>query len=283
MISRRVRHWLYHPLRALGVVAVCASLRGPASGEPAAGGAATKETAGVDLRPRLEKWGLPPRSQGARPTCSAMAVAGALEFALAGGQGQATRLSPEFLNWAANQAAGGQHDGGNFADLWKGFVAHGICAENRMPYRARFEPAVPPDAAALDDARTRAAVPPRLNWIKEWDVKTGLTAGHLLQIKRTLGRGWPVCAGLRWPRQEQWVGDVLQMCPPDQVFDGHSVLVVGYRDDGAQPGGGVLVFRNSARGGADGAMPYAYAIAYTNDAAWVEPAEPGGAAHRPPP
>ena len=275
-----VRHWVFHACGALGAAGWAAA--GAPAAPPAGGGAGGPPPA-VDLRPRFARVGLAPRSQGARPTCSAMAVAGAREFALAGGQGQAARLSPEFLNWAANQAAGGHHDGGNFADLWKGFVAHGICAENRMPYRARFEPAVPPDAAALDDARARAAVPPRLNWIKEWDVKTGLTAGHLLQIKRTLGRGWPVCAGLRWPRQEQWVGDVLQMCPPDQVFDGHSVLVVGYRDDGSQPGGGVLVFRNSARGGADGAMPYAYAIAYTNDAAWVEPAEQGGAAHRPPP
>lgn len=273
-----VRHCLYYPMGALGVVAWLAMAGGPASGGPAAvaaGDAAAKEPAGVDLRPRFEKWGLPSRPQGGRPTCSVIVVAGALEFAIARQEGKATRLSPEFLNWAANRIGGGQQDGGNFADLWKGFVAHGICTEGRMPYRARFEPEQPPDAAAIDDARARLAAPPRLHWIKEWDVKTGLTPAHMAEIKRTLAEGWPVCAGLRWPHQEQWVDNVLQMCPAEKVFDGHSVLLVGYRDDGSQPGGGVFLLRNSGRGWPGGAMPYVYAQAYTNDAAWVEPATTG--------
>jgi len=58
------------------------------------------------------------------------------------------------------------------------------------------------------------------------------------------------------------------MCPPEEVFDGHSVLLVGYRDD--PPGGGVFIFRNTNRGGRDGFMPYSYARAYMNDAVWIE-------------
>jgi hypothetical protein len=224
---------------------------------------------GVDLRPRLEKWGLPPRKQGDRPTCSALTIAGALEFAVAHREGKATRLSPEFLNWAANRVSGNEQDGGFFSDLWKGYVAHGICSESAMPYRARFEPGKPPDAAAVDDARARLALGLRLNWIKEWNVNTGLTDEHMARIKRTLDQGWPVCAGLRWPKREQWVDDVLQMCPAEAVFDGHSVLLVGYRDDATHAGGGVLLFRNTGRGGSDGLMPYAYARAYMNDAAWI--------------
>jgi hypothetical protein len=110
----------------------------------------------------------------------------------------------------------------------------------------------------------------RFHWIKEWDVNTGLTNAQLLAIRRTLNAGWPVCGGSRWPKQERWVEEVLQMCPPDAVRDGHSVLLVGYRDDPAQPGGGVFLFRNTSRDGRDGSMPYAYAQAYMNDAAWVE-------------
>lgn len=60
------------------------------------------------------------------------------------------------------------------------------------------------------------------------------------------------------------------MCPPDAVYDGHSVLGVGYRPDSSQPGGGVLLFRNTAGDGRDGAMPYEYARSYMNDAAWVD-------------
>ena len=64
------------------------------------------------------------------------------------------------------------------------------------------------------------------------------------------------------------------MCKPSEVFDGHSVLLVGYRDDASQPGGGVFIFRNTNRGGRDGFMPYHYAQAYLNDAVWIEAKAP---------
>jgi hypothetical protein len=142
-----------------------------------------------------------------------------------------------------------------------------------MPYQAKFDPQAPPGPAALADARTRLSLGLRFHWIKEWDVNTGLTAAHLEGIKQTLHQGWPVCAGLRWPKQEQWVDDVLQMCPSNAVRDGHSVLLVGYREDARHPGGGVFLFRNTSRQARDGAMPFAYAQAYMNDAAWVDRAD----------
>jgi C1A family cysteine protease len=63
---------------------------------------------------------------------------------------------------------------------------------------------------------------------------------------------------------------VLEMPPTDGVYDGHSVLIVGWRDDPDQPGGGVFIFRNSSNNGRDGYMPYAYARAYMNDAVWID-------------
>lgn len=226
--------------------------------------------ASLDLRPVLERFALGPRLQGARPTCSVFTVVEALEFALAKRQGHTPRLSIEFLNWAANKTCGDSRDGGLFSDLWKGFAAHGICAETEMPYEAKFDPDLQPSTAALADARTRLAAELRLHWIKRWNVKTGLTPEALAAIKQTLANGWPVCSGLRWPKREQWVDDVLQICPATDVRDGHSVLLVGYRDDSTQPGGGVLLFRNTSHGGKDGEMPYAYAREYMNDAVWVD-------------
>jgi hypothetical protein len=227
-------------------------------------------TAAVDLRPTFDKLGLIPRQQGARPTCSVFTVAGALEFAVAKRQGHTPRLSVEFLNWAANKACGDTDDGGFFSDLWKGFAAYGLCLESDMPYESKFDLSRQPSAAALADAKVRLSLGLRLHWIKEWNVNTGLTADHLSGIKRTLEQGWPVCSGLRWPKQEQWVENVLQLCPSNAVRDGHSVLLVGYRDEAAQPGGGVFLFRNTSHGGQDGAMPYAYARDYMNDAVWVD-------------
>jgi len=224
----------------------------------------------VDLRPAFSAMGLAPRRQGNRPTCSVFTFAGALEFAAAKRQGRPTRLSVEFLNWASNKACSDTEDGGFFSDLWKGFAAYGICAEEAMPYESKFDLSRLPSTGAMADAKTRLALGLRLHWIKEWNVNTGLTEPEFETVKRILGLGWPVCGGFRWPKQEQWTEEVLRMCPSNAVRDGHSVLLVGYRDDAAQPGGGVLIFRNTSHNGADGFMPYAYARLYMNDAVWVD-------------
>ncbi len=224
----------------------------------------------VDLRMRMEKYGLGPRLQGARNTCSVFTMAGALEYAIAVKQGGCPRLSVEYLNWASNQAANDTDDGSYFSDAWKGYEAHGICSAQAWSYQENFDPASKPSAENEAEAQKRKNLGLRLHWIKEWDVNTGLTSEHCAAIKRTLSQGWPVCGGFRWPKKEQWVDEVLQLCPPEAVRDGHSVLLVGYRDDASQPGGGVFLFRNSAKLGRDGYMSYAYAQAYMNDAVWVD-------------
>jgi lysophospholipase L1-like esterase len=109
-----------------------------------------------------------------------------------------------------------------------------------------------------------------LHWIKPWDVLTGLTEDQFLGLRRVLTQRWPVCGGFRWPKAEHWRDGVLEMAPPEEVFDGHSVLLVGFRDDPGQPGGGVFLIRNSGRGVHDGALPYAYVRAYMNDGAWID-------------
>jgi len=224
----------------------------------------------VDLRPEFAKWGLTPRSQGRRPTCSVFTFTGALEFAVATERQKGERLSVEFLNWAANQTGRGARDGGFFSEMWTGFAGHGICAETEMTYAAEFDPARSPSPDAQTTAKEKLNLGLRLHWIKKWDVKTGLTEEEFQTIKKTLDQGWPVCGGLRWPKQEKWKNDLLQMCPPEEVFDGHSVLLVGYRDDVDQQGGGSFIFRNTNHGGRDGYMPYAYAQTFMNDALWIE-------------
>jgi hypothetical protein len=234
--------------------------------------ARTNLAAVVDLRPAFQKWGLPLRSQGHRGTCSVFAMTGALEYALASRQQTETVLSVEFLNWASHQATTNANDGGFFSDLWTGFQVYGICSESRLPYRPNFDANLHPEESVLRQARTIAEANLRLHWIKTWNVATGLTEPQFLAIQGTLSRGWPVCGGLRWPKRELWRQGVLQMAPAAEVFDGHSVLLVGFKDDPAEPGGGVFLIRNSVGGIQDGALPYEYARAYMNDAAWIEPA-----------
>lgn len=223
----------------------------------------------VDLRPLFEKWGLAQRRQGARGTCSVFAVTGALEFAAASKQKQGTRFSVEFLNWAAHTAVHRTADGGFFSELWKGYETYGICPEEDQPYRKQFDVALKPEEATLQHADKARSLGLKLHWIKEWNPHTGLTDTHMAEIKATLAKQWPVCGGFRWPKKAVWKESVLQMCAPAEVFDGHSVLLVGYREDAQQPGGGVFLIRNSGGDGTDGYLPYAYVQAYMNDAAWI--------------
>jgi hypothetical protein len=223
-----------------------------------------------DLRPALRKLGLTPRAQGGRGTCSVVTVTAAMEYALAQQRTPAQRLSIEYLNWASNQVIGRAADGGFFADLWKGYETWGVCREEDLPYAPAFDPGTKPEAAVIDRAKQQTAGRLRLHWLKPWNVNTGLTATQLAAIRQTLAKGWPVCGGLRWPKREEWQHGVLQMRPAAAVFDGHSVLITGYHEDPAQPGGGTFTFQNPNRPGTECRMTWEYALAYLNDAMWIE-------------
>ncbi len=285
---RQISHfWLQF---AVGLLAVCsvqtASAQVPSKSEDASIGQpkasrenlspsdtttsnTTTSNVVIDLRPRFKEWGLSIRAQGSRGTCSVFTITGAIEYALNKKQRRASRLSVEFLNWASNQAIGASGDGGFFSDLWRGFKRYGICDEKEMPYASDFDPKRQPSNAALDQARQCREAGLRLHWIKPWDPNRGLNDEQFAALKETLRQQWPVCGGFLWPKQAKWTDGVLQMATRDHVRDGHSVLLVGFRDDLAQPGGGVFLVQNSSNGPRNGALSYEYVRAYMNDAVWI--------------
>ena len=201
-----------------------------------------------------------------------MSLCGAVEYAVATKQNTAVPLSVEFLNWAGNQTGKESPDGACFSELWKAVTAYGICPETEMPYQEYFESTNKPSKEAIAHAEKLRDLGLRLHWIKEWDPNKGLTDQQLVEIKRTIARRWPVGGGFLWPKKKtcEWENGVLKMCPRDQVDDGHSVLLVGYRDDRRQPGGGVFLIRNSSGPFRGGMLTYEYAKAYMNDAIWID-------------
>jgi len=223
----------------------------------------------IDLGPRFEALSLPRRDQGRRPTCSVFTMAHALDYALAGARDSCVPVSVEYLNWSARQGRDRTDDGGFFSEIWAGYEVYGCCPESLLPYGPAHDPDFQPHASVREAAVTSAAL--RLKWIKEWDPETGVTPEQVERIRGVLAGGSPVCGGLRWPREPVWTGDVLALCPPEAVFDGHSVLLIGYRTDPALPGGGAFRIRNSNHP-ASGFLPYAYVAQYLNDAAWIAPA-----------
>ena len=258
-------------LMVLGLVVVLVAVP-PASSAPAApdGPGTEAPVDSIDLRPVFEKWGLPSRAQGDRGTCSVFTITGAIEYALAEKRQRATRLSVEFLNWGSNRTIEVFKDGGFFSDLWRGFETYGICAEEDMPYKREFDPGAQPSPVVLERARRIREDGLELHWIKEWNPNRGLTERQFAAVKETLQRRKPVCGGFLWPKKAKWVDGVLEMAPREGVRDGHSVLLVGFREAPSQPGGGVFLVRNSSKGPCEGAISYQYVRTYMNDAVWVD-------------
>lgn len=227
----------------------------------------------ADLGPELGRLGLTPRSQGGRNTCSLFAVTALAELEAARATaGRPKRLSTEFLVWAANEATGRGGDQAMFYEAVHGLNVLGICADELMPYAGERGPALPPSAAARADARGRAQQW-QVHWIKRWDVRRPLSDAQVLAVRTTLAVGQPVACGLRWPKVLKG-HKLVEVPPPDGVYDGHSIVLTGYRDDPAKRGEGVFLFRNShgPRWGdrGYGVMSYAYARAYANDALWLK-------------
>jgi C1A family cysteine protease len=269
--------------------ATCRTSRSAGPGLPAAAENASSAKAASgspDLRPEFKRFGLKRRLQGERNTCSVFTVAAAMEYALAKKSGKIdSRLSIEYLNWASNQIKGHPQDGSCFSDLLEGFKAHGACPEADMPYQPEFDPARRPSADAVQRAKSLRDAGLHLHWIKRWNPDHGASARQIEQIKQVLAKGWPVCGGFLWPKSglAEWKDGVLQLRVADEMRDGHSVLLVGWRDDPAQPGGGIFWIRNSSNGPKNETLSYAYLRAYMNDAVWVDDSEKQDPAEEPEP
>ena len=131
---------------------------------------------------------------------------GGLEFAIARRQGHTPRLSVEFLNWAANKVCGENEDGGFFSDMWNGYSRYGICAASEFLYQSNFEVTQSSPPEALADAKKRLGLGLQPNWIKEWDVKTGLTAAQFGSIKNHARRGMACLQRLALAKTGEMVG-----------------------------------------------------------------------------
>lgn len=220
--------------------------RGTADETPAP--AAKGERAeGVDLRPNFEKWGLAVKNQGSRNTCSVCVVTSAMEYALSRRHDKGLPLSVEYLNWGCNRVIGNKTEdrGQFFHDLLKGFDKHGICLETSMPYEAKFTN-TEPTSAAKEDAAAQAKTGFKVQWIKRWSKKAGLSGEQMGQIRDVLDKGWPVCAG-----------------------SGHSILLVGYTEDPKAKGGGRFLVADSGQG-KFAERTFAFVQENMYDVFWVE-------------
>jgi hypothetical protein len=211
-------------------------------------------TRAVDLRPEFVRFGLRPRLQGSRGTCSVFASVGALEFGIARKTRKPTILSVDFLNWASNEVAGDKDDGSFFANCLEGFRRFGLCPESSMPYHTTSDPSrVPSPEAIKKGAALRRELGDSLqvHWIlPPWNDESGLSDRAFMEVKATLARGFPVAFG-----------------------SAHSILLVGFRDDSSKHGGGEFLVKDSAQP-AFGIVSYAHVKEKPFDVYWIDFHEP---------
>jgi hypothetical protein len=182
----------------------------------------------VDLRPRMEAWKLEVVAQQNRNTCGVHTFTRALEWAVSKQLDRGTPLSDEYMNWACNQVIGNtgsqaQDRGQFFEHLWMGVRRNGYCPGSQMPWREAFDPENLPSEKVRQSAKRPQ--PFRVYW---HDIGgPGVADDEVVsEIKTVLSSGWPVLAG-----------------------SPHNVLIVGYVDDKADPGGGRFLIADSGTGG----------------------------------
>jgi hypothetical protein len=236
----------------------------------------------ADLRTEIDNFGLPVRDQGARNTCSVFAVTFLHEYMWSkynqklGKNVSNFDFSEEYLNFVSNYVMKEWTDGGFFDELNAGYQKGGIIGESYVPYKPTFIPYSPASQAVFGPASSNLKNGRLWSvFYKKWNVNTGLMPQQLTELTSALKKGIPVAAGLRWAKPGKFAIEevsgipLIKMVGANDVYDGHSIVFVGYKKSKDFPGGGYLIFRNSWGTGFGeqgyGYMSFEYASAYTND------------------
>jgi len=224
----------------------------------------------VDLRPAIARLGLGARPQKKRPTCSVFATVNAIEYAVAAKLKKGVQLSQEFLNWAKNAEAKKKQDGDFFHIIWDGYKTRGICEEGLLPYQEAYDPDLKVSEECTANARKYQGLNLGLNFMKEWDAERGLTPSEFKSVLKKIDQGWPVMCGMRWQKEAKFQDDIMLWVPAENVFDGHSILFVGYVQDASIEDGGYFLVSDSGSNRNDFKISFRFVKDYANDACWVE-------------
>ena len=202
----------------------------------------------VDLRSQFP----PPYDQGMLGSCTANAIAGALQF-LEGKEGAAQPVMPSrlfiYYNERRLEGSTGSDSGAQIRDGIKTVVAEGFCPEAEWPYDITRFAQEPPATCYADALRERVSEYLRLTPATV-PLLTCLASGYPFVF------GFTVYESFESPRVAQ-TGVAELPAGSERVVGGHAVVAVGYD----QTAGRFLV-RNSwgSRWGMEGyfTMPYQY-------------------------
>lgn len=191
---------------------------------------AQRAPASVSLRAHMSAW--PVFDQGALGSCTANAIAGAIEYET---RTIAEPMTPSrlFIYYNEREMEGtvGEDAGARIRDGLVSVQRVGVCSEDAWPY----------DVANVDVAPPSACYAETLKVTREYR----LFPQTLKEMKRALALGRPVVFGVVvyasfMDDATTRTGDVPMPAAGEEVLGGHAILAVGY-DDVAQR----VTFRNS--------------------------------------
>lgn len=201
----------------------------------------------VDLRPKLS----PVEDQGQLGSCTANAIAGALEYLeRMNGNGTFFDVSRLFTYYQERVIEGTvkQDAGAEIRDGVKSCAKVGYCDETLWPYKVSKFAVKPPKAAYTDAAKHKIASYRRADTID--DFRTAIAAGDPVVF------GFSVYESFESAKVAK-TGVVPMPTKKEKLLGGHAVLMVGYDDTAKR-----VIVRNSwgPGWGQKGyfTMPYAY-------------------------
>lgn len=210
----------------------------------------------VDLRPRFFEFGLYPKDQGRRPSCSVFAVVSALEFQNAVLVGQPDKFSEEYLIWAtrkllgrttpaANATAPAQDEDDNtdegfsLSEVVTALRTYGVPLQADMPNTIgqSMSAIAEPDARLV--AKAKAVRQVSIQRIPGRDNKQ-IVEG----IAHAINAGVPVVIGTTWPHSRSIRNGFLSRQQPVTGY-AHAVTIVGYRSPTGRLEDTTFIFKNS--------------------------------------
>ena len=233
--------------------------------------------------PDLDSWDLPqsvdlsssvnaaigaPRDQGVRLSCTSFAIVAVAgyEAHLEAGRGKRVFLE-EYLLWAAREIETSSNDALAFFQATAALDQLGLVKAKDFGYELDAYSHRTMTKKVLRKSEEWRARWTEI-WVRRFDDESSPTDSELYSLCKEISQGHPVAVGMFWPLDDR-ISDIMEVIPREEVFGGHTVVVVGYCRDEAFPGGGYFQFRNS-RGdewgeGGYGRISFAYAKEYFND------------------
>ncbi len=180
----------------------------------------------IDGRPLAREAGV--LDQGTEGACTGFAMAAVVNF-LFRTRGRPFRASPRFLYENAkryDEWKGDDYEGSSIRGAMKGFLKHGACSEQALPYVPDARVARLPEAALKDAAERPLGAYFRVSTSSVNDMQSALHEAGVVLASAQVHRGWDA------PERARGALAQIRFDARAKPSGGHAFVLVGYTRDG---------------------------------------------------